>query len=90
MSLVKIQLRTIHPNPGPRDKTEEGKRRRRERRYERRKEKKLVKEQERRRRENIVNITTWNVQKMSLGGRNLRKAKDIAEMGGCSPVRSES
>ena len=79
MSLVKIQLRTIHPNPGPRDKTEEGKRRRRERRYERRKEKKLVKEQERRRRENIVNITTWNVQKMSLGGRNLRKAKDIAK-----------
>ena len=37
-SNIKIRLRTIHPNPGPRNKTEEGKDERRKRRKEKRKE----------------------------------------------------
>ena len=64
---VKIQLQTIHPNPGPgRNKTEEGRADRRERRKAKRKEKKN---------ESQYNIITWNVQRMSLGTFNKQKAK---------------
>ena len=74
-STIKIRLRTIHPNPGPRNKTEEGKEERRNRRKEKRREK--------RQRNNSTkikefNITTWNVQRMSLGTMNKRKARLVA------------
>ncbi len=75
-SRIKIQLRTIHPNPGPgrRNKTDEGRRQRREKRKEKRAAKKAndtktVK----------YNIITWNVQRMSLGTLNKRKASSVAE-----------
>ena len=74
-TVIRIRLQTIHPNPGPgRNKTEEGKRARRERRKARRQEKrkntdKTVK----------YNITTWNVQRMSLGTMNKEKARKVAE-----------
>ncbi len=73
---LKWRLRTIHPNPGPnkRDKTEEGKRRRRERRKERRKEKRLANRQKKH-----LTIVTWNVQRMSMGTYNKRKARAVAE-----------
>ena len=90
-NFVKAKLVTIHPNPGPhsRDKTEEGKERRRERRYEKRKEKRKQKkeakekqDEEKKKREEkhirIAGIATWNVQRMSLGTRNRRKAKSVA------------
>ena len=74
---LKWRLRTIHPNPGPnkRDKSEEGKRRRRERRKERRKEKR----QANRQKKEHLTIVTWNVQRMSLGTYNKRKARAVAE-----------
>ena len=78
--LVKIHLQTIHPNPGPRNKSEEAKKLRRERRYEKRKQKKEEKNREKQdTKDKIVNISTWNVQRMSLGTRNKRKAKSVAE-----------
>ena len=87
-NFVKAKLVTIHPNPGPhsRDKTEEGKERRRERRYEKRKEKRKQKkeakekqdEEKKKREEKHIRIATWNVQRMSLGTRNRRKAKSVA------------
>ena len=43
-SYTERRLDTIHPNPGPRDKTEEGKKRRREHRYKTRAEKRKKKE----------------------------------------------
>ena len=71
-STIKIRLRTIHPNPGPRNKTDVGKEERRNRRKEKRREK--------RQRNNSTkikefNITTWNVQRMSLRTMNKRKAR---------------
>ena len=71
---IKSQLATIHPNPGPRDKTEAGKERRRERRKEKRKEKREEKEKNK---DKSLKIATWNVQRMSLGTRNKRKAKAV-------------
>ena len=73
---IKSRLRTIHPNPGPRqrNKTEDGIRRRRERRYEKRTEKRpiiVAKEH--------LHIATWNVQRMSLGTFNKRKARSVCE-----------
>ena len=75
-SVIEWRLRTIHPNPGPhkRDKTEEGKRRRRERRMERRREKRAAKQEK-----DHLTIVAWNVQRMSLGTFNKRKAKAVAE-----------
>ena len=73
---IKIQLSTIHPNPGPRNKTEEGKEARRMRRKERREDKRKKKEEKK---SQTIYIATWNVQKMSLGTRNKRKAKAVAE-----------
>ena len=77
-SLIKFNLMTIHPNPGPRnrDKTEEGKMRRRERRKEKRKEKRKQKEEEKFK---FLRVATWNVQRMSLDTRNKRKTKSVAE-----------
>ena len=81
---VKMRLRTIHPNPGPREKTEEAKARRRERRKERRKEKRRRREEQRReeqagrKKEELV-VVTWNVQRMSLDGMWKRKAKSVAK-----------
>ena len=74
---IKWRLRTIHPNPGPntRDKTEEGRRRRRERRSERRKEKRAARNQGKKH----LTITTWNVQRMSMGTFNKRKAKALVK-----------
>ena len=76
-SLIKMCLQTIHPNPGPgiRNKTEEGKKLRRERRKEKRQEKRKVKKSNKAR----YNITTWNVQRMSLGTMNKRKARTVAD-----------
>ena len=88
ISYIKSKLVTIHPNPGPgRDKTEEGKKRRRERRYERREEKRAdkaekerkAKEAEDEKKKKNLKIATWNVQRMSLGTRNKRKAKSVAQ-----------
>ena len=80
---IKDSLVTIHPNPGPRDKTKEGKRRRREYRSNKRKEKKNKKQEEKLKQEEekqkTLKIATWNVQRMSLGTRNKRKAKAVAE-----------
>ncbi len=78
LNSIKSRLHTIHPNPGPgrtRNKTEEGRKNRRDRRYEKRKEKRKA-------RENIkqtVNITTWNVQRMSLGTMYKRKARNVVK-----------
>ena len=68
------RLDTIHPNPGPRDKTEEGKKRRREYRYKKREERRKKKEKVKQH----LTIVAWNVQRMSLGTYNKRKAKNIA------------
>ena len=74
---VKFRLQTIHPNPGPgRNKTEEGKAQRRERRKEKRKEKRRETNNNNSTKYNII---TWNVQRMSLGTFNKRKAKTVAE-----------
>ena len=78
---IALQLRTIHPNPGPgkHSKTEEGKKARMERKMERRKQKKeQKKEAQRQKDEKFVNIVTWNVQGMSLGTNNKRKLKAVA------------
>ena len=75
-ALIQISLSTIHPNPGPRDKSERGKEKRRERRYKRRKEKREAKNPQTQ--ENSLRIATWNVQRMSLGTRNRRKLKAVA------------
>ena len=74
INMIRIGLQTIHPNPGPgRNKTEEGKQARRERRKAKRREKKKLSK-------NIkYNITTWNVQRMSLGTMNKAKARKVAE-----------
>lgn len=78
LNYILRRLETIHPNPGPgRDKTEEGKKRRRERRYARRKEKRRERESNTQR---PANIMTWNVQRMSLGTVNKRKARNVTEI----------
>ena len=74
--MIKIKLQTIHPNPGPRNKTEEAKKKRREKRYQRRNERRRLKKEAK---EKIIRVATWNVQRMSLGTRNKRKAKNVAE-----------
>ncbi len=72
---MRKMLQTIHPNPGPgRDKTEEGRANRRERRKAKRQEKR--KQQQKKDKYNII---TWNVQRMSLGTFNKRKAGQVAE-----------
>ena len=76
---IKFYLQTIHPNPGPRDKTEEGKARRRERRKLRREEKRKNKNKNNQSGE-VFDIITWNVQRMSLGTFNKRKVKAVAEI----------
>ena len=82
---VRMSLQTIHPNPGPRDKSEEGKRRRRGRRKAARVRKREVRAQLRRdeaagrRKEELV-VVAWNVQGMSLRGLWRRKAKTVAKM----------
>jgi hypothetical protein len=74
-TVIRIGLQTIHPNPGPgRNKTEEGKRARRERRKARRQEKRKNTDKTAK-----YNITTWNVQRMSLGTMNKEKARKVAE-----------
>ena len=75
---IALQLRTIHPNPGPgkHSKTEEGKKARMERKMERRKQKKeQKKEAQRQKDEKFVNIVTWNVHGMSLGTNNKQERK---------------
>ena len=74
---VRFRLQTIHPNPGPRDKTERG----REERRERRKEKRRVKRESRavKKEKKWTDIVTWNVQRMSLGTQNKRKLRSVAE-----------
>ena len=71
---ISIKLLTIHPNPGPRDKTEEGKAGRRERRKKKRMEKKKKEEKT-----DWYDVITWNVQQMPLGTFNKRKARDVAQ-----------
>ena len=67
-------MATIHPNPGPRDKTAEGLRSRRERRYKKRREKRAAKEKKK----DHLDIIAWNVQRMSLATFNKRKARSVA------------
>jgi exonuclease III len=88
---IKDKLRTIHPNPGPRDKTAEGKERTSLRRRQTREEKREGRRERREaKRANRLNtsqqniqefftIATWNVQRMSLGTMNKRKAKSVAQ-----------
>ena len=84
--MIRYKLLTIHPNPGPRDKSERAKEERRERRYTRRREKREVRQKEAEKREKekqnkenrFLNIMTWNVQRMPLGTRNMRKLKSAA------------
>ena len=75
IAVIKYKLQTIHPNPGPRN--EEGRRRRTERRKKKRVEKRLKKQEAK---EKSILVVTWNVQRMSLGTRNKRKAKSVAEL----------
>ena len=80
---VRMRLQSIHPNPGPRDKTEEGKRQRRLRRYAKRKEKRDRRQQERSEEEagrskDEIKVVAWNVQSMSLEGRWKRRARRVA------------
>ena len=82
---VRMRLQSIHPNPGPRDKSDEGKRRRRERRKAARERKREVRSQQRRdeaagRQKPELVVVTWNVQGMSLRGLWKRKAKLVAQM----------
>ena len=77
---IKFYLQTIHPNPGPRDKTEKGKARRRERRKLRREEKRKNKNKNNNQSGEVFDIITWNVQRMSLGTFNKRKVKAVAEI----------
>ena len=75
---VEFKLRTIHPNPGPRDKTDVGKEKRRQRRYEKR-----IKVREARRKKSLkkeLRIVTWNVQRMSMGTYNMVKAKQVIKI----------
>ena len=72
---IRHRLMTIHPNPGP--ATEEERRRKRERRKERRKERRQKKLQKKLEKKDL-RIATWNVQRMSLGTFNKRKAKSVA------------
>ncbi len=75
---IKIRLRTIHPNPGPSDKTEEGKRMRRERRKNRRIEKRQARVNQNKE-DQMLNIIAWNAQRVSLRQQNRRKLRAIAE-----------
>ena len=77
--VLKWKLRTVHPNPGPRDKTEEGKTRRRERRKARRREKRLERAQAKVSEVREIVVVAWNVQRMSLVSREKRKARSVAE-----------
>ena len=75
---ISIRLVTVEKNPGPRDKTERGKEERRNRRKERRKEKRERREKEKTEKK-IVDIATWNVQRMSVGTYNRRKLRAVAD-----------
>ena len=82
-AVVALRLVTIHPNPGPRDKTAEGKAARRERRKEARKRKRGANavsanargEQEKK----ALVVVAWNVQGMSMAARRRRKMREVAE-----------
>ena len=77
---IERALETIHPNPGPRDKTEEGRKRRNERRYKRRAEKRAAREAGNRTQDKkFWNIVTWNVQRLSVGTSNKRRLKSVAQ-----------
>ena len=84
---VRMRLQSIHSNPGPRDKSEEGKARRKERRKAARERKRQARAQQRRdeaagrQKEELV-VVTWNVQGMSLRGLWKRKAKCVAKFAG--------
>ena len=80
---VRMRLQSIHPNPGPRDKTQEGRNQRRQRRYEKRKEKRGRRQEERRqeeegRRKDELRVVAWNVQGMSLEGWWKRRTRRVA------------
>ena len=82
-----MRLQTIHPNPGPRDQTEEGIRIRRERRKARRTEKRSLRAEQRReeaagrKKEELV-VATWNVQRMTVEGmRNTMQQTGLGELG---------
>ena len=83
-AVVAFRLVTIHPNPGPRDKTAEGKAARRERRKEARKRKRGAnavsanargEQQEKK----ALVVVAWNVQGMSMAARRRRKMREVAE-----------
>ena len=75
---IEIRLQTIHPNPGPRDKTDEGKRQRRERRKQRRIEKRDSRKNVQTENNKLV-IITWNTQRVSLKQRNRRKLRAMSD-----------
>ena len=77
--VLEWKLRTVHPNPGPRDKTEEGKRRRRERKRLRRQERREERAQARTKEVREIVVVAWNVQRMSLVSRVKQKARSVAE-----------
>ena len=87
---IRWKLRTIHPNPGPRDQTEEGRRARIERKKQRRADKRAERtrnreeqlRQKKEKEEKHVNVVTWNVQRLSVGTMNKRRLKAVAEYAG--------
>ena len=88
-SVIRAQLATIEPNPGPGNrrgwrrinKTEEKLERRRERRREKRRTRARERENEithnRPAAEDIVEIVTWNVQGLSLKENNRRRLRRV-------------
>ena len=84
---VRMRLQSIHPNPGPRDKSDEGKRRRRERRKAARGRKsedraQLKRDEAAGRRKEELVVVTWNVLGMSLRGLWKMKVKSVAKFAG--------
>ena len=87
-SEIRMRLQTIHPNPGPRQRTgrvDEAKKLRREKRKVRRK-RNSDRKKERKRQERLgkvkeeLRVVTWNVQGMSLRGRWKRKVKTVVNI----------
>ena len=73
---VRFRLRGVHPNPGPHRHDKEA---RKENRKRNRRQKREVEIQQIARKTDMK-IVTWNVQRMSLGTRNKRKAGQVAEV----------
>ena len=79
---IVFKLITIHPNPGPRDKSEEALKLRCKNRYKKRQEKRSLRQKQdvkkkEGKKDDILKIVSWNVQRMGLGRFNKRKARAV-------------